>query len=233
MRIIVILSAVLCFLSSIVITLLFYPIRIRLQRHDRIFRADFFYLFLHIPLHNSARPVDPKDFTRRKFKKKLKKAYENSRQNGQHILYDNKPTEDILHFFSRFLYYAQLSVSLIDAFGKDKLPKLRIQVREFVLLLHTDEPANTAVFSAALQNLLYGSATLIATHFRITYPERDFYVAPSYFSASSLDFDAFISLPALHYFRVFGLLPPNDDRILEVLRKHKQKSARRYQAVAP
>lgn len=225
MRIIVILSAVLCFLSSLAVTVLLYPIRIRLSRHDGVFRADFFYLFFHIPLHNSARPVDPKDFTRRKFRKKLKKVYENSRQNGRHVLYDNRPTEDILHFFSRLLYYARLSVSLIDAFGKDKLPKLRIRVHEFVLFLHADEPADTAVLSATLQTLLCSAATLGATHFRITYPERDFYVAPAYFSASSLDFDVFLSLPALHYFRVFGILPPNDDRVLEVLRKHKRKSA--------
>ena len=225
MRITVILFSVLCLLCSTAVTLLYYPIRIHILRNGDLFCSDFYYLFFRVPLYNSACPIDPTKFTRRKFRKKLKEIGKKSRQNGRHVLYDNRPTQDIAEVLSRVLYHIKLSANLLRVLKKRKLPKLRIHIRRFVFLLHTEDPATTAVLATVLQNIIYGSAAIIADFFPVSYPRSEFYVGPIYSSATSLDFAIVLSIPAISYFRLFGFLPPNDDRVLEVLKKYRQSEA--------
>ena len=222
MRIIVILSALLCFLISLAISLLFYPIRIRIQRNNDVFRADLRYLFLHINLHDSAHPVDIDEFSRSNFRKKIKKLKKKQRQMPSECL-NPSPVKDGLDTFFRFIRQIKLYIKLWDLFGKSAPPRLHIRVRRFLFTVHTESPADTAVLSAFLESLLYASAALIGEHFRLSLPDSDFLITPAYFTESDLSFDIIFSLPAIHYVRIFGFLPPSDDHALKVLEKRKQK----------
>lgn len=229
MRVLICVLALVVLLSAIVTALLFYPVRLRLCRENGRFTATLGYLFIVTQLYDSAHPADQKDFTRRKFFKKIAKLKEKERQ-----IYKRRAdgTTDLRFLLSRVVFYIRLSYRLIAILGAENIHRLSIHISRFSLFLHTDSPDTTAVLSGAAQAAIPAAAEALSQISHYSERTGAITVTPLFTDGKSdCEFLVFLMLPLIYYFRLFGVTPPTDERVLHILNRHREKNARKRAAI--
>ncbi len=227
MRIFLLVLIGLLALAALLHGLSFYPIRLRLRRENGAFLAKLSFLFYSVTLADTEHPVDLKDFTDRKWKKKRRLLLSRSKERRFHRFRraEHAPPR---RAFARTLFYAKLVTRLFRVLGAENVKHLSLSVRRLTFFYSTGDPASDSILSAFFTNALASLFSALSSVARVRVRAGSTLFLPDFPNTEAdLSFSIILSMPLFYYLSIFHAFIPTSDRVLKVLAKRKEALEKR------